>query len=740
MELLYISLEFQHIVQNSGSVFASQNGLWHANFFSFLNYQNDVKIMENLTPISDVVNKLNVYDGMNHIEIIEPTFDSTTMSVVIKGTREFINFSRNLILKLYTKLSCKSVPLTKTQALEISKNGDFLSRLNQLSIVYKSEVLVGPENLMIFGGLDYVTPLESEIRVLIDSMINGFFIDCVDVNISVLPLIGGPGLLNFVEIAKQLNSNVYLPDMLPDLYNSNINKSQDLFKIWISGSKSGEVMVTKKLLTNLTSNLSPKYFTKKVTVSKDKLDLLVLHHQPEVLKIMLENSTFVQLPKLGDSSNEVIVQSHFESNVHETIKDIYHLTSGYYKLLINSDDTRRYQQLVELVVQKFQMTVKINGDGVELVGKREQVKNFLKIINSNGYNMKIQLMIEINNEQKDFISGKKNGKVMKILNQIEAAAIVKFLPLNEYNFIVDYVIENTMNLNALLKAMELIENELPAELKFNVPEMFHKSIIGNGGMIIQSIMKKYNVFIKFSSQNKDASSGNNYYGFKRLNNVLIKCPMKNSKNIQLVKNEIDNLVDNCCKNNLNNNYLNKNANNSIYCTVNFELLKAHYNLLINNFKLNNLNNLEIEYQSFIQWPDYNEFVANSLTIPIVGSDIKLKFFINHLINALPQNFKLTVNKLISSKAVDQVATTLKMDNIEMTVHKEEIWLSYYDASKLTKATSLVTEALQSEGIVVIDQTPFEYQPISVDLNQLQFESDKKERRKTKPLHKITNEV
>jgi len=41
--------------------------------------------------------------------------------------------------------------------------------------------------------------------------------------------------------------------------------------------------------------------------------------------------------------------------------------------------------------------------------------------------------------------------------------------------------------------------ELPAEISFHVPEVYHKRIIGVGGRSIQRIMKRFGVYVKFLS-------------------------------------------------------------------------------------------------------------------------------------------------------------------------------------------------------------------------------------------------
>jgi hypothetical protein len=49
--------------------------------------------------------------------------------------------------------------------------------------------------------------------------------------------------------------------------------------------------------------------------------------------------------------------------------------------------------------------------------------------------------------------------------------------------------------------------ELPAEISFHVPELYHKRIIGVGGRSIQRIMKRYGVYVKFLSGEEVRSGG-----------------------------------------------------------------------------------------------------------------------------------------------------------------------------------------------------------------------------------------
>ena len=88
--------------------------------------------------------------------------------------------------------------------------------LNKLSLKYNVEILIDNIDtefknvdkkstnyyIYILGNQDNITITESQVRILIDNMSNGFHIDSVDIDLSLIPIIGGIELFNFSQIAK----------------------------------------------------------------------------------------------------------------------------------------------------------------------------------------------------------------------------------------------------------------------------------------------------------------------------------------------------------------------------------------------------------------------------------------------------------------------------------------------------------------------------------------------------------
>lgn len=141
----------------------------------------------------------------------------------------------------------------------------------------------------------------------------------------------------------------------------------------------------------------------------------------------------------------------------------------------------------------------------------------------------MRFQIELGNEHRDFIAGKKNGKLNKIMKI--CGVRIKFETFNDYNFLMDISGPNAGTLSGL----SMLEEELPAEISFHVPDIYHKRIIGMGGQNIQRIMKLYGVYVKFSNSEEFALLGG--YGDNE-DNVLARTPAKNAINLDSLKQAI----------------------------------------------------------------------------------------------------------------------------------------------------------------------------------------------------------
>jgi hypothetical protein len=48
-----------------------------------------------------------------------------------------------------------------------------------------------------------------------------------------------------------------------------------------------------------------------------------------------------------------------------------------------------------------------------------------------------------------------------------------------------------------MEALELLQDELPAEISFRIPEGYHRRIIGKGGASVQDGMRRHSASVRF---------------------------------------------------------------------------------------------------------------------------------------------------------------------------------------------------------------------------------------------------
>jgi predicted PilT family ATPase len=113
---------------------------------------------------------------------------------------------------------------------------------------------------------------------------------------------------------------------------------------------------------------------------------------------------------------------------------------------------------------------------------------------------------------------------------------IKFETFNDHNFLIDVSASD----GSVLQGLSLLQQELPAEISFHVPEAYHKRIIGVGGRSIQRIMKKYGVYVKFSNAEEFAALG----GYiDNDDNVVARTPAKNAVNLENLRQSVMELVN-----------------------------------------------------------------------------------------------------------------------------------------------------------------------------------------------------
>ncbi|OAD74422.1 hypothetical protein PHYBLDRAFT_97033, partial [Phycomyces blakesleeanus NRRL 1555(-)] len=399
----------------------------------------------------------------------------------------------------------------------------------------------------------------ARVRVLtiLDSL-SDLSIDTVKIPLRLQPLICGRKRTALQPIIEETLTNIYFPSPFVDPLNNNASESSSEFSppIYITGDPSS-VSRVKDMLTKLAAQKAKSMYHKDTIMHARKLDWMLLHRRDELRTIMHDNGSFIALPPLGSGTGLVTVYAENRVNAERTLRSLNFLACSIYEacFYFNNRDGAIYgtdgsntffnsiTNLANLVTQLSQISgaevaYKTDPGCIEVHGTERAVRNvyqrlhemtFLKM-----FHQDTTFSVELSNEQREFISGKKSGKINKIMKT--SGAKIKFMPFSEYNFIIE--VESTSFTKAL-DGLTLLQEELPAEISFYVPETYHKRIIGVGGKNIQRIMKKYGVYVKFSNAEEFAALGG-YYGND--DNVVARTPMKNQLNLDNLRHAVMELI------------------------------------------------------------------------------------------------------------------------------------------------------------------------------------------------------
>lgn len=215
-----------------------------------------------------------------------------------------------------------------------------------------------------------------------------------------------------------------------------------------------------------------------------------------------------------------------------------------------SSDVTEQQQ------KEHKATIRIGGTLTSILGVLNHISSSSAEIgfgsNSNNEDciFDIAIMRRESEDSREFASGKKDGKILKITRETgthitlsEAKVLNSLTTYYDIRSSLEHVlgIDASLAIGALEEAVLLLEGELPSEKAFHIPETYHKRLIGHGGKNIQRVMKQWAVYVKFLNNQQATersvvpnSSGDLYIsedvigGWKLpLPNVIIRTPTKN---------------------------------------------------------------------------------------------------------------------------------------------------------------------------------------------------------------------
>ncbi|WWC72544.1 uncharacterized protein I206_106506 [Kwoniella pini CBS 10737] len=321
-------------------------------------------------------------------------------------------------------------------------------------------------------------------------------------------------------------------------------------QIWITGEFFG-VQRARDMLLNVAVQKSKLVISRDTAILPRKLDWLLTERLEEVKGIMNDNGTYIQVPSVGSQASLITVFGDHRVNIERTIRSIMGLACQFYVasfwlLPISFDvlmpqatlNPAQMQPILKRIAHATGAEVVFKSNCFEMHGLEQEVRAAVMMVLEleaiHNFHHEVRFQIELANEHREFISGKKNGKINKIMKM--AGVKIKFETFNDYNFLMDI---SGSDLGSL-QGLSMLQEELPAEVSFHVPESYHKRIIGVGGKNIQRIMKLYGVYVKFSNAEEFAALG----GYiDNEDNVVARTPAKNAINLESLKQSVMELVN-----------------------------------------------------------------------------------------------------------------------------------------------------------------------------------------------------
>nr|ODN96094.1 cytoplasmic protein [Cryptococcus depauperatus CBS 7855] len=407
--------------------------------------------------------------------------------------------------------------------------------------------------LIISGSTESVELAKLKILVMFDDL-NGLHAESCDIDYKLHNIIAGRKRCLIQQIQEETATTIYYPTALVGVLNApqpgsqqgRLGKSNE---IWITGEFFG-VQRARDMLLNVAMQKCKLVISRDTPILPRKLDWLLTEKIDEIRTIMNDNGTYIQVPSVGSQASLITVFGDHRVNIERTIRSVMALACQFYVASLwllpmtvdvimpqSSLNPAQMQPILKKVAHTSGAEVVFKSNCFEMYGLEKQVRAAvmmaLELELVQDFRREIRLQIELANEHRDFISGKKNGKINKIMKM--ANVKIKFETFNDYNFLIDIAGDDRDALQGLM----MLQEELPAEMSFHVPESYHKRIIGVSGRNIQKIMKLHGVYVKFSNAEEFAALGG--YGDNE-DNVVARTPAKNAANLDNLKQAVMEMV------------------------------------------------------------------------------------------------------------------------------------------------------------------------------------------------------
>ncbi|KAF9243803.1 cytoplasmic protein [Melanogaster broomeanus] len=411
--------------------------------------------------------------------------------------------------------------------------------------------------LVVTGQGDATERARVRLLVMLDEL-SGLHAESCDVDQKLHAIIAGRKRHVLQSIQEETATNIYYPSPLQGIVGSDMTgtsvgtngsaqagqaqgsqnrQAHNSNVIWITGEFFG-VQRARDMLYQLSLNKSKSVISRDTVIVPRKLDWMVLDRSEDLKSIMSDNATFIQFPPIGSSTSLITVYGDHRVNIQRTIRGIMQLTCQYYVASFWLLPIQFNVLLPPATLNSSQISLTTGAEVVfksmcfEMHGMEYEVRAAVNMILDldivKAFHHEIRFQVELANEHREFFSGKKNGKINKIMQS--ASVKIKFETFNDHNFLIDLSGSDS----SILTGLTLLQEELPAEISFHVPEAYHKRYHWNR-------RKEYTEdYEEFSNAEEFAALG----GYNdNEDNVVARTPSKNAINLDNLKQSVMEIVN-----------------------------------------------------------------------------------------------------------------------------------------------------------------------------------------------------
>ncbi|KAG5518375.1 hypothetical protein PMAC_003172 [Pneumocystis sp. 'macacae'] len=532
------------------------------------------------------------------------------------------------------------IPLATMQTLTPSGISGESEGLGETVPIYKK--MMSPDDVTLFvlisGDIASLEYALVKISVYLD-MLMGMQIKKLEIDPRYHPLICGKKRSNLQDIMQETCTNIYIPMPFANVLSIRRHLPPLISdEIYITGRREDIVNAEKRIISTYQS---VTLMSKTITITAPKKDWLLIERLNDIKNIMSNNASYINFPILGSQNIEINIFSSHDYLIDNTIDSFISLLSDYYNTAYwifplsshtqNSETLFTDSEIKKIlmnITEKHRVEITYKHGCFEIAGMKDEIKKAARIISEipiiQNRPQQIRFTIELSNKYHEFIQGKKEGKINAIRKNV--GVIVELHTFSSRSFCIDIIAEN---LEQAMQCLSMLEDEFPTEITFYIPEEYHRRMIGIRGNTIQSVMRQYGVFVKFSNTTSLATPGHHNC---LDDNVLVRCPAKNAANLIELKETLMNMV----------NYKDKDSiSENVY-------VPQIYHRMLRNKSNKIIRNIEKNTNCILRFPNND---VNKDYITIIGSEAQVPRAIDMIMKSIFDEYKFRV---VSTKALDDI--------------------------------------------------------------------------------------